>query len=472
MEIQKTDGRPVVRESALPSHGGFPPVDALRRTFDDADLARAVLAYRFFYPTVSGMAIFKGSAKVGLVPNGVFGVLDTQPRHIIFTANSDTPYGPILLDLRAGPMIVEVPPGPLIVMAIDVNQRWVADMGIPGPDGGKGGRHLLLPPDHRGAVPSGYHVSTSSTYRVLVGARALPIGGDVKGAFELIRRIQVRPLDPAGPWTEPRWIDLTDKPQDTTPLACESNIGFWKVLHEVIDSEPPFDGYLPYYGELAALGIAKGQPFTPDARAVRLLEEAARIGKAEMCAQSFADRRPDRIVWNDRKWEWAALRSENGEFATPSHLDLEAREKWFYQAIGASPAMFRRQPGSGSLYWLGARDRMGGYLDGAKSYKLTVPRPIPCQLFWSVTVYDAATRSQIQTTQGKAALRSLFELADLPGSAPAELHFGPQAPAGKEKAWIQTAPGRGWFAYFRLYGPEKPAFDGSWKPGDFERSGA
>jgi hypothetical protein len=46
--------------------------------------------------------------------------------------------------------------------------------------------------------------------------------------------------------------------------------------------------------------------------------------------------------------------------------------------------------------------------------------------------------------------------------------FGPNAPAGKEKQWIKTMPGTGWCAYFRIYGPEKPAFDGSWKPGDFE----
>src|SRR5262245_57635113 len=40
-----------------------------------------------------------------------------------------------------------------------------------------------------------------------------------------------------------------------------------------------------------------------------------------------------------------------------------------------------------------------------------------------------------------------------------------QAPAGQESRWIQTIPGKGWFADFRVYGP---AFDGSWKPGDFE----
>ena len=45
---------------------------------------------------------------------------------------------------------------------------------------------------------------------------------------------------------------------------------------------------------------------------------------------------------------------------------------------------------------------------------------------------------------------------------------GPTAPAGHEGEWIKTLPGKGWFVYFRIYGPEKPAFDGTWKPGDFE----
>src|SRR5262249_45337057 len=143
-------------------------------------------------------------------------------------------------------------------------------------------------------------------------------------------------------------------------------------------------------------------------------------------------------------------------------------EVWFYQAIGASPAMFRRKPGSGSLYWLGLRDNAGAYLDGGKTYRLTVPQPVPGKLFWSVTAYDAETRSQVQTDQGKAALRSLFELKDKAGENSVDLYFGPNAPAGKEGQWIKTNPGKGWFGYFRIYGPEQAAFDGSWKPGDFE----
>ncbi|MGH3216440.1 MAG: DUF1214 domain-containing protein [Trebonia sp.] len=133
--------------------------------------------------------------------------------------------------------------------------------------------------------------------------------------------------------------------------------------------------------------------------------------------------------------------------------------------------MFRRDTQAGSLYWLGLRDAAGAYLDGGRTYKLTVPLPVPGKLFWSVTVYDARTRSQIQTGQGKAVLSSLFDLFDFDGTAGADsvdLFFGPHAPAGHQGRWIQTNPGAGWFVYFRIYGPEPAAFDKTWKPGDFQ----
>jgi hypothetical protein len=82
--------------------GGFPTPETVQRAHDDADLNRAVQAYRFFFPTVSGLAIFKGTEAVGVTANQVFGVLDTEPEQVGLTLNSDTPYGPIFLDLRTG----------------------------------------------------------------------------------------------------------------------------------------------------------------------------------------------------------------------------------------------------------------------------------------------------------------------------------------------------------------------------------
>jgi hypothetical protein len=246
-------------------------------------------------------------------------------------------------------MVIDMPPGPLICVAMDLNQRWVADMGLPGPDAGKGGKHLLLPPGYKGEVPSGYHTATSTTYRMLVGVRSLPVGSDVPAAIERIKTIKVHPLKPSPGWTEPTWLDLTPPPQDTTPLAWENNLQYWQALYEVVDSEPAFELYWDHYGELAALGIAKGQPFAPDARMQRILEQAAQMASAQMRVESFADRRPDRGVWKDRQWEWAALRFEDGDFNAPNYTDTYARDKWYFQAIGSSPAMVRRDAGAGSL---------------------------------------------------------------------------------------------------------------------------
>ena len=49
-----------------------------------------------------------------------------------------------------------------------------------------------------------------------------------------------------------------------------------------------------------------------------------------------------------------------------------------------------------------------------------------------------------------------------------DVYFGPQAPAGKEKNWIQTVPGKAFWLILRLYGPLEPWFDKTWRPGKIE----
>jgi hypothetical protein len=447
--------------------GGFPTPEASQKARDAEDFQRAVTAYRFWYPTVSCEGIFNGGLELGQKINEDMMILSAGPRHVVFTANSDTPYGSGTFDLKDRPLVVELPPGPFIALADDHHQRWIMDMGLPGPDAGKGGKHLLLPPGYKGEVPSGYHVGRAGSYKVLVAIRSLPVNGDVDGAMAALRSIKIYPLSSAADPQLVKYTDITQKPMDGTCLRWEDNIQYWERLHEIVEAEPVVPEFRAMSGLLIALGIEKGKPFAPDARMKEILERAAKAGREQLLVSAFDSNRPNRAAWDDRKWEWASFVSDNGNFRTPSGLDLEARDRWFAQAIVASPAMFRRSPGAGSLYWLGARDHSGAYLDGGKSYKLTVPLPVPAGLFWSVTAYDAATRSEVQTDQDKAALRSLFELKDLTGDS-VDLYFGPTAPAGKESHWIKTAPGKGWFAYFRIYGPKGPAFDGTWKPADFE----
>ncbi|KRB55108.1 hypothetical protein ASE04_05170 [Rhizobium sp. Root708] len=445
---------------------GYPTAAATKSAQDDADLQRALVAYRFWYPTVSVEGIFNGNRSAGINDNEAYGGAAAGPRQVGFTLNSDTPYGSATLDVSKGPMVVELPAGAYIGLVNDHNQGWVLDMGIPGPDAGKGGKHLIVGPDYKGKIPKGYLVGKTPTYKNLLAVRALPVGGDQDKALKALEAIKIYPL--ANPKQRLKFVDTTKMDMDSTSLKWEDNIQFWQKLNEIIQQEPIVSKFEPMYGLLQALGIEKGKDFKPDDRMTAILEKAARQGRDQLLVSAFDTARTDKLAWPDRKWEWVGLVPGSAQFETASGIDLEARDRWFAQAIVTSPAMFRRTAGAGSLYWLGSRDGTGAWLDGGKTYRLSIPQPVPGKLFWSVTAYDAQTRSEVQTDQDKAALRSLFELKDVSKSEPTELYFGPTAPAGQEGRWIKTVPGRGWFAYIRIYGPDKPAFDGSWKPADFE----
>jgi hypothetical protein len=142
--------------------GGFPTSETMERVYDEADLNRAIQTYKFFYPNISMAGFAGGFEKFSPVNNKTFFISSASPNQIFFTANSDTPYGLLPLDLRAGPITVELPAGPLIGVANDWNFRWVMDMGLPGPDAGKGGKHIILPPDWKGEVPAGYYSGQSA----------------------------------------------------------------------------------------------------------------------------------------------------------------------------------------------------------------------------------------------------------------------------------------------------------------------
>jgi hypothetical protein len=163
-----------------------------------------------------------------VVPNRVYPLLEGTPQQFVFTPNSDTPYSGLTIDLSDGPIVVELPPGPLMGTANDLNQLWILDIGLPGPAGPRGGKHLLLPPGYEGDVPDGYYVGRSTTNRVLVLVRAMPVENDVQGAIALMQKVKTYPLHADADWSDPEWIDLTvQKGLDFSPVRWEtpSNIG-------------------------------------------------------------------------------------------------------------------------------------------------------------------------------------------------------------------------------------------------------
>ena len=458
-----------VNNSSFEFEGGYPTNATIQLAYDNADLSRAIEAYKFFYPTISVESFIQTASPDK--PNGGGVKLATGPRHqAILTPNSDTPYALAILDLKAGgPMVIELPPGNFIGLVDDHNFRWVLDMGNPGPDKGQGGKYLILPPGYNGTVPSGYYVGRSDTWKLYVGVRSVPADGNATKALAAFDDIKVYPISEAGKPSNFTWVDVTNQSTSSNLVKWEDNLEFWKQLKAVIDGETSPVEFRPMYGMLQSLGIEKGKPFTPDARMTGILENAAKIALAELKVNAFANREPERVVWNDRNWEWTPLGQFNAttkDIGTASFLDLQGMDNWWYQAVGAALGMGKREPGGGSLYFAGFRDNTSAYLDGGKTYRLNVPGPVPGKLFWSVTVYDVGSRSQIVTDQNKAAIGSIVDKPQANPDGSYDIYFGPTAPPGKENQWIKTNPGQGWFTYFRIYGPEAPAFNGAWKLND------
>ena len=86
-----------------------------------------------------------------------------------------------------------------------------------------------------------------------------------------------------------------------------------------------------------------------------------------------------------------------------------------------------------------------------------------------MTVYDVGARCLIDNPSQQADRSSRMDLK-VNDDGSIDLYVGPKAPAGKEGNWVETVPGRGWFSYFRLYGPKKEHFDGSWVLPDFGKT--
>lgn len=429
---------------------------------------QAAEAFKVFYPAVSMLAIYRSNIeKLGSVPNQKYVVLSANPQQVALTANSDTPYAAALFDLSNGPIVLEMPAGPIIGMFDSLFFGEVGNAGLVGPDEGKGGIYAIIPPGYKGALPEDMYKMYSETNRVIAAIRYIsPQGGTVEEGLDIMRKLRTYPLGQKDTFPATEFIDMTGKNVDATPVFDEETMAYWETVHNAVQDVVVPRLYMEY-GRLALLGIEKGKPFNPTQELKEILAEGQTLALDQMTVEAFASPGPETLIWPDRHWEWAGVIGGSGYLAENYH-DHFARDRWFFQATFAGRLMFPRRAGAGSEYLLGLRDKKGNYLDGGKTYRLTVPTPVPARLFWSVTVYDPRTRSEIQTDMNRAAARSLYEKMPVKPDGSIELFFGPNVPAGQEDVWVKTLPGRNWFCYFRTYGPEEPLYDGSWKLGEFE----
>jgi hypothetical protein len=219
------------------------------------------------------------------------------------------------------------------------------------------------------------------------------------------------------------------------------------------------------YGMLASIGIEKGKPFNPDARMQKILKRAASTAEGMVRSLSFSPRADNAWYYEGKHWTLPFL-TPNARFEVDGRTLLDERTSFFFSAFGTSDGMVNSFVGKGSKYINSFTDKTGAFLMGENTYKLVMPANVPAKDFWSLTIYDAETRSMLKNGTRFPNMDSYRDFKkNKDGSI--DLYFGPEAPAGMESNWVKTMPGKQWFTMMRFYGPEQPFFDKSWQMNDF-----
>mgnify|MGYP001337750819 CR=1 FL=1 len=442
---------------------GVPSEESAQALFDSMDFQRACQAYLWALPAVGFEYVLREQRNELGAKNGDV-VIYKGHRDVsrFLTPNVTTPYIIGFMDLaEAGPMILQVPAGAIAGSAMDFWQRPLTDFGMTGPDQGKGGRYLLVGPGQEPPpkLPADVKIVRSPTFGIGFFYRALD--DDPAKAEAMEQAIRTYPWSQRGN-PRPTQHIKPDAPQTAT---LPRGMDYWEQLAAVINREPVDDRDRFFVAMLRPLGIERGKEFKPEERQRQLLTEGAQVGELMAKANSFDKRFPGSRYQPNAHWDYVIMADPAQDL--PDYSQLDERGAYFYEAVALSKGMVTKTPGVGQAYLGSYRDKDGHAFDGGKSYRLRVPPNPPAQQFWSVTVYDTETRGIIQNPQQIADRSSRQDLvANADGSV--DVYFGPTAPAGFEKNWIPTVPGRSWFTYFRLYAPLEPYFDRSWPLSDIE----
>ncbi len=491
------------RIGTLDFKDGMPSKETIAKVYDNLDFMHAFEAFVNTFQGVSIHALHKGFLSIGVKDNEVLIFSELMDaKSLYLTANADTVYYMGMLDLTKGPIVLEVPPKALGAID-DYWFRWVVDIGLPGADRGEGGKYLILPPGYDGPLPDGFTIARARTSIVVWFARSFLENNDPKPVAETVRKFtKVYPYEAGGVGTPiadflsgkaklgkvtppPPTVfhEGTGKVFSTIP---PNDFSYYEMLNEVVQQEPAGSLDPELMGPVAAIGIIKGKPFAPDARMKKILTEALALANATSRTLFMAPRAADWFYYPGSGWV-NQLFVSGYEFETPipeitadgakpfpptGYRLLDSRTSFFYGVTGITPGMAMRVPGIGSQYLWTMVDANKDPFDGARTYKVTLPKDIPQANFWSFTLYDNMSRSMLDTPQrfpraGSQSFPSPAAEAGADGTT--TVYFGPTQPQGVKRGnWIQTMPGKGFIPMLRLYSPLEPFFTKEWRPSEVE----
>jgi hypothetical protein len=456
---------------------GVNKMNAQTETYNATELAERVIYRRAVEAVIWGMPavnydlmlqemLTKTNGKVNQI---VYWGRPLDWRNQTLTPNPDAIYFmPFFNTAEAGPVVLEIPAadkGSITGSIMDCWQTPLEDVGPAGVDKGRGGKYLILSPDHSGTLPDGYIVLPSQTYQGYALLRSILRSGsdaDFVKAVDYGRRIRFYPLSAATNPPPTTYLDAANVVFDAT---IPYDLRFFESLARMVESQPWLERDRAMIDPLRTLGIEKGKPFAPDARTSEIMNEAAQEARLWLDLQYEASLSPP--FYEGGRWALPAapglMEAMQSSFADPSRYPTDARGTIYSMAFFCP-----RHSGLGSYYLMAIKDKEGRPLDGGSTYRLTVPPNVPVRQYWSATVYDRATHGLIRD-MARASCSSQSQSLQVNANGSVDIFFGPAAPATKESNWVSTSPEGEFEVLFRFYGPEKSLFEKKWRLPDIEK---
>jgi hypothetical protein len=404
----------------LPFANNRPTPETAKILSDELLFQRATQTYLWAMPLINTLGMKVGSEEKFGAGYNVLPIWKKRldAKTLITTPNSDVIYAMSYVDLgKDGPLVFEAPPQMQGIL-LDFWQRpipvdggkYFGDVGLFGPDQGKGGKFLLLPPGYDKPVPSGYYVYRSGTNNVFIFLRAFYADPkNLDPPVKLIEGAKIYPLNNPASAKPMSFPDGSGIPANMLP---RSDFSAFEQLKTLLDSEPTSIASADWLGMLATLGIVKGQPFNPDAHTREILNDAAKTGykMSRVIAPQSNLSGVSYIAYPNRHWlnPMSAGTPDNpgGDFADQAwtrkdggYIDLNARIWMFTTAYSMSPGMISQIPGKGAKYGIAFVDSNNNPLVGDNNYRLHLPPNIPAANFWSVTLYEAENASGLANGQ-------------------------------------------------------------------------
>lgn len=453
---------------------GAPYPETAKKAYDYLDTIRGVDAFLKGMPGASLQALIHGNHEVGAVECHQVMIMDKlmDSKSLFLTGNTSTMYVIPTLNLkRDGATVVEAPMGMLGAFN-DAWFRYMQDIGPAGPDKGKGGKYLVLPPDYEGDIPEGYFVVRSKTYNVWVFMRASIAKGIDVARTNVEENLRIYPLSKKD---NPAKLELISGSGVSFNTIHANNYLFYEHLNAWIQEEH-IDMLDPETrGLFASIGIEKGKPFAPDARMKKILTDAVAIANAASRSIVWYPRVDGTMkgieVYPGENKAWMMGWVDKNVFFNGQDgktMNSDARVMFHYPYTAVTPAMAVSKAGVGSDYGIAFVDSKKQPLDGSKTYRLRLPPNPPAKDFWALTMYDNQTRSQLQTNQKFPTVGSQTAGIRKNEDGSYDIYFAPKAPKSFEKNWLETIPGKGWFVALRIYGPLEPWIEKTWRPGEIE----